>query len=88
MPGNILSLTCPVCGKNCEGWPNMSTRDCFSEHLAHHHGTNCKAPEECKEGDVDCPICGEVVTKEGEKSASKDMKEHFDEKHSDMMKKT
>lgn len=66
----------------------MSSRDCFSEHLAQHHGAACKAPGECKAGDVDCPLCGEIVTKDGKDTASEDMKKHFAKKHSRMMKKT
>jgi uncharacterized Zn finger protein (UPF0148 family) len=88
MPGNISSLICPVCGKDCgEGWPKMSTRDCFKQHMTEVHSAACSAPMECKVGELDCPICGEVVTREGGRSASEDMKKHFEKKHEELLKK-
>jgi hypothetical protein len=88
MPGNILSLVCPVCGKDCaDKLPSLRTGECFRQHMTEVHGAACSAPMECKVGDLDCPICGEEVTREGERPASEDMRRHFEKRHENLLKK-
>jgi hypothetical protein len=42
---------------------------------------------ECKVGELDCPLCGEVVTREEGRPASEDMKRHFEKKHKNQLMK-
>ena len=86
MPGDIMSLVCPVCGKECaKSWPDMSTRDCFRQHMSDDHKAPTKSSETDDSDELDCPVCGKVVARVGDRAASQSMKMHFDQKHKNLM---